>query len=118
MTHRLVRAAVFVVGALLVVAGLVMIPVGPAGAGGGFTLVAMGGFLLVVAVLERSRYRSESADRANEPVGPGGGEVGGPVDPRFRPTNELFVDPTTNVRMRVLVDPRTGERRYVAEAEA
>ena len=117
MTHGLVRTALFVVGALLVIAGLAMIPTGSAGAVGGFITVLMGGFLLLVAVLERSRYRSETADRANEPVGPGGGETGGPVDPRFRPTNELFVDPTTNVRMRVLVDPRTGERRYIAEAD-
>jgi hypothetical protein len=40
------------------------------------------------------------------------------VEPRFRPTPEVFVDPTTATRMRVLVDPRTGERRYVADTEA
>jgi hypothetical protein len=123
VTQRAVRTAMFVVGILLVISGLALIPGGgtlPGGgsaAGGGFTLVLMGGFLLVVAVLERSRYRSESADRSNDPVGPGGGETGGPVDPRFRPTNERFVDPTTRVAMRVLVDPRTGERRYVAEGD-
>ena len=30
-------------------------------------------------------------------------------------TDELFVDPTTNRRMRVWVDPRDGARHYVAE---
>jgi hypothetical protein len=37
------------------------------------------------------------------------------MEPRFRPTDERFVDPTTGHRMRVYVDPRTGERRYLAE---
>ena len=117
MTHRIVRAVLGAVGAVLVVTGLAMIPGAADFGGGGFTMVLLGGFLIVVALLERNRYRSESADRANEPVGPGGGETGGPVEPRFRPTNELFLDPTTKVRMRVLVDPLTGERRYIAEAD-
>ena len=30
-------------------------------------------------------------------------------------TDEVFVDPTTNRRMRVWVDPRDGARHYVAE---
>jgi hypothetical protein len=30
-------------------------------------------------------------------------------------TDEVFVDPTTNRRMRVWVDPRDGSRHYVAE---
>jgi hypothetical protein len=30
-------------------------------------------------------------------------------------TEETFLDPTSRIRMRVFVDPRTGERRYVAE---
>jgi len=36
-------------------------------------------------------------------------------DPRFLPTTEIFVDPTSRRLMRVYVDPRTGERRYRAE---
>jgi hypothetical protein len=97
-------------------AGLGVLAVGtPVGPYPAFWLVASGGVLMVVAVLERTRYRSEAADRANEPAGPGGGETPGAVEPRFRPTDEVFVDPTTGHRMRVLLDPRTGERRYVAE---
>jgi hypothetical protein len=30
-------------------------------------------------------------------------------------TDEVFVDPTTDRRMRVWVDPRDGSRHYVAE---
>ena len=30
-------------------------------------------------------------------------------------TDEVFVDPTTERRMRVWVDPRDGKRHYVAE---
>ena len=30
-------------------------------------------------------------------------------------TDEVFVDPTTNRRMRVWIDPRDGSRHYVAE---
>jgi hypothetical protein len=76
----------------------------------------IGGAVLVVgAAIERLRYRSEAAERAGEAPGPGGGEAGA-LDPRFRPTDEVFLDPTTNRRMRVYVDPASGERRYLAEA--
>ncbi len=71
--------------------------------------------LVVVAFIERQRYRSEDADQPFEPIGPGGGEPSGEIEARFRPTDERFVDPTTRHTMRVHVDPRTGERRYVAE---
>jgi hypothetical protein len=111
-----VRGAVLVVGLLMVLAGLATLGVDAAsGRIGGFWLVVSGGVLIVAAALERSRYRSEAAERANEAAGPGGGETPGAVEPRFRPTDEVFVDPTTQRRMRVLLDPRTGERRYVAE---
>jgi len=111
----MVRAAIFVVGALLVLAGLGSMTLGPDMAATGLWLVVVGGFLMVAAVLERNRYRSAAAEEANDPSGLGGGETE-PVEPRFRPTEEVFVDPTSGRRMRVLVDPRTGERRYVAEA--
>jgi membrane protein implicated in regulation of membrane protease activity len=109
------RALFFGLGALLVILGFGAITIGGEVAIGGLWLVLMGGFLMVVAVLERTRYRSAEAESSNEPAGLGGGETG-PVEPRFRPTEEVFLDPTTGRRMRVLVDPRTGERRYVAEA--
>ena len=112
----LLRGIFLVVGACMVLAGIAVLGVGtPVGPYPAFWLVASGGLLVIVAVLERTRYRSEAADRANEPPGPGGGETPGVVEPRFRPTDEVFVDPTTGRRMRVLLDPRSGERRYVAE---
>jgi hypothetical protein len=110
------RAAVIALGVLCVLAGLVA-----AGVGGGVSglWLTVTGVVIVVAVLvERQRYRSEAADQPFEPIGPGGGEPIGAIEPRFRPTDELFVDPTTRQPMRVYVDPGTGERRYVAEGSA
>jgi hypothetical protein len=81
----------------------------------GFWSTVLGAAILIALVVERNRYRSEAADRSFETVGPGGGEPPGSLEPRFRPTAETFVDPTTNRKMRVYVDARTGERRYLAE---
>jgi hypothetical protein len=111
----LMRGALFVVGAVLVVAGVASLGLGAFFAVTSLWLIVSGGVLMIVAVLERQRYRSEAAERSNDPIGPGGGETA-TVEARFRPTDEVFVDPTTQRTMRVLVDPRTGERRYVAEA--
>ncbi len=107
------RAAIVVFGSLLAFGGLVA-----ASVGGGITALwatVMGVAVVVAVLIERHRYRSEAADQPFEPVGPGGGEPSGSLEPRFRPTDELFVDPTTKHTMRVHADPRTGERRYVAE---
>jgi hypothetical protein len=71
------------------------------------------GVLMVGAVLlERTRYRSLHAERTGDAHGEGGGETH-PLEPRFRPTQERFVDPTSEVEMQVWVDPATGDRRYV-----
>ena len=112
-----VRGALIVVGLFMMLGGLGLIVGGPVlGIGGGLELVVIGGFLVVVVAIERQRYRSSAAEVANAPAGPGGGEPSGTaVEARFRPTSEQFVDPTTGIAMRVLVDPATGERRYVAE---
>jgi hypothetical protein len=114
-SFAVVRTILFVVGALMVLGGFGAIAVGGELAIGGLYGVLLGGFLMLVAVLERNRYRSEAAEESNDPAGLGGGETE-PVEPRFRPTEEVFVDPTSGRRMRVVIDPRTGERRYVAEA--
>jgi len=74
------------------------------------------GVVMVAAVfLERTRYRSLHAEQTGDGHGPGGGETSRP-DGRFRPTEERFVDPTTNVPMQVWIDPASGERRYVPMA--
>ena len=108
-TTRLVLAGL---GILILAAGLAATLAGAGLSGVWATIIGAG--LIVAVVVERNRYRSEDADRAFEPSGPGGGEPTGTIEPRFRPTDELFVDPTTGIQMRVHVDPRTGERRYVA----
>lgn len=106
------RVALAIGGGLLILAGLAAAAAGAGLAGVWVTII--GAAIVVALVVERHRYRSDEADSAFEPHGPGGGEPG-PIEPRFRPTDELFVDPTTQHLMRVHVDPRTGERRYVAE---
>jgi hypothetical protein len=113
MLSATTRALVVGLGVLMALAGLAAASVG--GGLGALWLTVMGVVLVVAVFVERQRYRSEAADQPFEPIGPGGGEPIGALDPRFRPTDELFVDPTTERTMRVHVDPRTGERRYVAE---
>lgn len=111
-----IRGGLVVLGVVLMVVGLAFIVGMPFGGVIGLQLVAFGAFLVVIVAIERSRYRSGAAERTNETPGPGGGEPPGSVEPRFRATGEVFIDPTTGHRMRVLVDPASGERRYVAEA--
>jgi hypothetical protein len=112
-----VRGAIVVIGLVLMLVGLAETVLLRGGGTLGLWWVAIGSFLVVLVALERRRYRSAAAERANEPPGPGGGETAdAAADPRFRPTAEAFIDPTSGHRMRVLVDPVTGERRYIAEA--
>jgi hypothetical protein len=104
-------------GVVLMVGGIAVIALaGPGGDIAGALFMFLPGAILVAGVLlERTRYRSLHAEQTGEGHGPGGGEPALPGEP-FRPTEERFIDPTTNVRMRVWVNPRTGERRYVAES--
>jgi hypothetical protein len=100
----------------MVFAGLAAVAEGGANGVTGLWLVVIGIVLIVVAVVERFRYRSEVADRSGLPIGPGGGEpTSQPLEGRFRRTSEIFVDPTSDRRMRVWLDEATGERRYRAE---
>ena len=111
-----VRGALVVIGVLLMFGGLVLIVSGSGLALPGLELVAVGAFLVVVIAIERQRYRSDATEGTNAAPGPGGGEPAeGSLEPRFRPTAEVFIDPTSGRQMRVVVDPASGERRYVAE---
>ncbi|MHB8399495.1 MAG: hypothetical protein ACYDCI_11265 [Candidatus Limnocylindrales bacterium] len=112
--HVAVRILVAVVAALLFVAGLGVI-LGGAAPGVGIELVVIGGVGILAVALERGRYRSEQAERSSAPAGPGGGETDGGLEPRFQRTGEAFIDPTTGHRMRVWLDPGSGERRYRSE---
>jgi len=117
MGVTLARAAVAGFGLLLILGALgIAVAAGPAALLPAAVTFCVGAVLLVGAAIERIRYRSTTAERHGQPPGPGGGEpAGAPIEPRFQATAEVFVDPTTHVRMRVLVDSRTGERRYVAD---
>jgi len=110
------RLLVLIVGVILTLTGLGLVAGGPALASSGIWAVLLGLALVIGALIERARYRSAEAERSAAPHGPGGGEpVGVPLDPRFRPTEGRFEDPTTRRQMRVWVDPASGERRYLAE---
>ena len=106
------RVVVGALGALMILGGVVGVAVGAWP--GGLWAMTIGVVAILAVVLERNRYRSEAAERTSGGIGPGGGESSVPGAP-FRPTDELFVDPTTGHRLRVYLDPSTGERRYFAE---
>jgi hypothetical protein len=116
MGVTIARGLVGGLGLILILVGIGLTAVGgPAGGLGAAVMFFIpGGVLLVAVIIERTRYRSLHAERNGDLHGPGGGEPQAP-EPRFRPTEERFVDPTTNVPMRVWVDPATGDRRYVPE---
>lgn len=110
------RLLVLVIGVLLALSGLALVAGGPSLAPSGIWPLLIGLALIVGSLIEKARYRSDEAERNAAPHGPGGGEpVEVTLDPRFRPTEERFEDPTTRQRMRVWVDPTSGERRYRAE---
>ncbi len=105
------RLLVGVGGAILLGLGLALLAIGVPQ----IPLIVLGAVGVVAAIWERTRYRSEAAEREAAAPGPGGGEPDTPLEPRFQPTDEVFVDPTTNRVMRVHLDTATGERRYRAE---
>jgi len=103
-------------GVLLILAGIAVAAIPGAGADRISALWLFGGgaVLLAGVMLERTRYRSLNAERTGDGHGRGGGETSH-LEARFRSTEERFVDPTTGVAMRVWIDPKSGERRYVPE---
>ena len=85
-------------------------------------LVFLGIFVALLGVggigallFERMRYSSQAAEAPPNPGPPGGDDPGEPLEARFAPTSEIFVDPTSGKTMRVFADPATGERRYRVE---
>jgi len=116
MVSTVVRGGLVVAGILLMLLGLGIIGTVSGATIIGLQVFGFGAFLVVAVAIERTRYRSDAAEKSNDAPGPGGGEPDeGRLDPRFRVTSEVFIDPTSGHRMRVLVDPASGERRYVAE---
>jgi hypothetical protein len=115
MALLLARVLVGGLGVLIILGGLAVAATGGPGANlmSALFLFVPGVVMLAAVFLERMRYRSLHAERTGDGHGPGGGEPDHP-EARFRPTEERFVDPTTNVLMQVWIDPASGERRYVA----
>lgn len=110
------RILLLVVAAALAIGGLFAIATADPGAiVTGLVLIGAGALLALAVAYERTRYRSEAAEQTVAPSGPGGDSSETPLDPRFRLTDEVFVDPSSGRRMRVYVDGQTGERRYRAE---
>jgi hypothetical protein len=110
------RIIVLALGLTMFVAGLAVIAAGKEAAISGIWLVCIGMVFIIATVIERVRYRSDAAERGGAPSGPGGGEpIGTRLDTRFSRSDEVFEDPTSGRRMRVWLDPSTGERRYLSE---
>jgi hypothetical protein len=104
-------------GILLALGGLILAASEPEGLVPGLWAVVVGIVVVVAVIFERERYRSVAAEEKFEDPGPGGGEPRNvQLEPRFRPTEERFVDPTTRQRMRVWIDPASGDRRYRADS--
>ena len=108
---NVLRILVAAISALVLLAGLFAVVGGGATMLTGFWLLVLGAGGLLAVTFERMRYRSEAAELSGEAAG-GAGVDSGPPDPRFQPTDERFIDPTTRRQLRVWIDARTGERRY------
>ena len=116
---RFARVFAIVIGVTLIALGL-WIALGENEGQLGLVLVGLvtaflGVVFIVVLALERVRYRSAAAEVPQTVGEPGGEAPGTTLEPRFRPTPERFVDPTSGRTMRVFADPDTGERRYQVE---
>jgi hypothetical protein len=113
------RLFAIVCGLLLIALGAWLAAYGNEGEAGlvvtGLLTALVGAIMIGVLAFERMRYHSAAAE-PSAPAGSPGGDPAGDHDPRFRPTPEVFVDPTSGTTMRVFVDPASGERRYRVEA--
>jgi hypothetical protein len=105
------RVIVGVLSLLLLLAGLTILITAVPEGWSGIWLMLFGAVGLIAVVFERMRYGSEAGERSIGASAEAGLDTG-PLDSRFRATDERFTDPTTRQRVRVWSDPDTGERRY------
>lgn len=106
------RVVVALVSVMLLLGGLLAIMIGGLPGLSGLWLLVLGAGGLVAVAFERTRYHSEAAERSGDPLR----RAPETLEPRFQPTDERFVDPTTRQQIRVWVDSTTGERRYRPDA--
>jgi hypothetical protein len=102
LLHAL-RLVIGAVGALILALGLVLAASGGLMVWPGIQLMILGGLGVVIALFEQLRY------------GPG---RDAPHPPELRPTDERFIDPTSGARMRVWINPASGERAYLPDGES
>ena len=115
----LARLFILISGAVLAIVGLLLIALPDLGGTvAGIYCVLFGAALIVGALLERMRYRSDAVDRSGHPDRTGRRRAPRrAARTRASPRRaEVFVDPTSGHRMRVFLDATTGERRYRAES--
>jgi hypothetical protein len=98
---HVLRLAVGLVGALLLAVGLLLMASGGVLVWPGIQLTVLGVLAVVIAFFERLRYQAAAANHA-----------------RRRPTDEVFIDPSSGQRTRVWIDPVSGERSYLPVGEA
>jgi hypothetical protein len=91
--------ALYVVGALLLLAAAIALLVGGVLAVFLPQLILGGVFLIVALAIERWRYKPVSSECP---------------DPGWTDTGERFVDPETGLMTAVYFDPAKGERHYLA----
>jgi len=98
------RGCVVIFGAVIVLAGIGGLAVGPATAPGFPAIPALIlGCLIVVTAIAEPVYGKLTARP--------------PLSGAWRPTGEKFVDPATGKPVEVWFEPKTGERRYVDISE-
>ena len=97
MLRNGIRAAVALVGLVLVLVGGFVLA---HGAIGGLQALILGVLLCGGVIFERAAYK---------PL-----ETAAPAD-RFQKTPERFIDPETKAPVTVFIDPATGERKYVKD---
>jgi len=76
MLHQAIRVGAFLLGVLFFLAGMVLPQRRRRRRVSGLWSIAIGAGLMIAALLQRSGYRSEAAERDNSTPGPGGGESG------------------------------------------
>jgi hypothetical protein len=97
---QVVRLLVAIAAALALLGGLALIVAGFRIEG--LYLAGLGTVGVIVVLFERQRYGQAAEER------------GANVE-HHRPTDEVFAEPTTGERMRVWIDPQSGERSYRPE---